>query len=184
MKPAVFLTALLLWTSSFAASYIYRWADDEGHVHYTQTPPRDRSFETLRADTAIVTDDTIRAGDEASDDEATSEDETEGDEDAPAPPPKPVAKPGPDAIDANRAFLKKTEEANKAAAEAKAKQDKERAAHAARCTQARERLAFLDVNTAHRLASVDAQGEVSRYTDEQFEKQRSEAQKAIAESCR
>jgi len=33
-----------------SAPALYKWRDAKGHVHYTDTPPADRSYETVRYD--------------------------------------------------------------------------------------------------------------------------------------
>jgi hypothetical protein len=162
MKPVVLLSALLVTMSSSAAQYIYRWVDDESRVHYTESAPRDRPYETLRADTAIVTD----QGAASTPGTATT---------------KPKAPPSP--MDANREFLKKAEEANKAEAEAKSKAATEKAARETRCKQAKTELAVLNSTIPRRLASVDENGNVARVTDEQYDQKKTEAQKAVNESC-
>lgn len=42
-----FAFAVLLSPAVAAGVNIYKWVDDEGNVHYTQSPPQDRSSELL-----------------------------------------------------------------------------------------------------------------------------------------
>lgn len=168
MKSVVFLTTLSLSVSAFAVEYIYRWVDDSAQIHYTQTAPRDRPYETLRADTAVRTNNG-----------ALATDETGGNAT-----PTPASNAAQSPEDANRAFLKKAQAEEKAAADAKAKQAGDRAAHDARCKQARQLVAALDSSIPQRTATIDDSGEVSRMTEEQYAERRTEAEKAIAESCR
>jgi len=43
-----FLIFSLTATSVWANSVSYKWLDDDGNIVYSQTPPRDRQYETLR----------------------------------------------------------------------------------------------------------------------------------------
>lgn len=46
--PTLVLAALLLAAQPVAAA-IYKWVDEQGNVHYSQTPPLDREAQTLSA---------------------------------------------------------------------------------------------------------------------------------------
>lgn len=48
MKRAVLLIALLPGLALAAGSSIYRWVDESGQVHYTQTPPPHQPSEPVR----------------------------------------------------------------------------------------------------------------------------------------
>lgn len=96
----------------------------------------------------------------------------------PAPPA--AAAPNQDAL--NRTLKDEAEAAPQRKAQA------EQAAQAqaqteAQCTQAREQLAYMDAKTARRLGTTDAQGNVSRVTEEQFQERRAELQRVISERC-
>lgn len=58
------------------------------------------------------------------------------------------------------------------------------AERAERCAKARERIAYLEGKTARRLFTKEADGQVSRLTDEQFQQRVDAAHKAEADSCR
>jgi hypothetical protein len=67
MNRYLTLTCVLLALASgiHAASKdtIYKWVDDNGEVHYTQVPPQNREYETLKQASAPADDpDRIRSG--------------------------------------------------------------------------------------------------------------------------
>jgi len=95
-------------------------------------------------------------------------------------PPPPAASPNQDSL--NRSL----DEANQAAP--KRREDAERASQAQaqledQCRQAREQLAYMEAKTARRLGTTDAQGNVSRVTEEQFQQRRAELQRVVSERC-
>ena len=97
----------------------------------------------------------------------------------PAPPP-PSATP---ARESAQEFLR-----NARASEAEA--DRKRAEAAARkaeaaqaCSDARDRLAFLEERPPRRLATKNADGSLSRMTEQEWMQRKSEAQKRIEQSC-
>ena len=96
------------------------------------------------------------------------------------PPPPPSAAPNQESL--NRSLAAENEAAPKhqeetaGAAQAKAQREEQ-------CRQAREQLAFMDAKTARRLGTTDAQGNVSRVTEEEFQGRRAELQKAADERC-
>ena len=47
IRPALLLTLLLTATLSYASG-IYKWIDDDGQVHYSQTPPPNRPAELIQ----------------------------------------------------------------------------------------------------------------------------------------
>jgi len=127
-----------------AAAQVYRWVDESGRVHYTQTPPKTGKYDIM----------------------------------GPATPPS--AAPNQDSLQ------KSLQEGQKGAAEQQKQAEKvaqEQAARQQRCSQAMERLAYLEANTARRLASKDEKGEPVRLTDEEYDKRVAEAQQAIKENC-
>ena len=44
----LFLTIMMVLASTATAG-LYKWVDSEGNVHYTQTPPQNTQFKTLKA---------------------------------------------------------------------------------------------------------------------------------------
>ena len=52
----IFCTSILIFglaaTSAWANSVSYKWLDDNGNIVYSQTPPRDRQYETIRTKTS------------------------------------------------------------------------------------------------------------------------------------
>ena len=66
-------------------------------------------------------------------------------------------------------------------AEAKAKAAKE--AKAKNCVAAKERIQFLETNTAHRIQVPQKDGSTARMTDEEFDKGLADAKKAAASDC-
>ena len=97
-----------------------------------------------------------------------------------APPPPPSASPNQDALnkslqDAAKAEPKAREEAIKAA-EAQASRQRE-------CQSLREQIAYMDQNTARRMTTTDAQGNVSRVTTDQFDARKAELQSRMSSVC-
>lgn len=52
MRPALAALLLVFATQAFAAGEVYKWTDEKGVVHYTETPPPDRDFEKKKVDAA------------------------------------------------------------------------------------------------------------------------------------
>lgn len=48
LSSTVALSLLLLAASPAMAADTYKWTDDNGQVQYTQIPPKDRPYETIR----------------------------------------------------------------------------------------------------------------------------------------
>lgn len=95
-------------------------------------------------------------------------------------PPPPASAPNQEAL--NKALdesVKAEPERQKAATEA-AQQLAQRQEN---CKQALERLAYLDARTPRRLSYTDAQGNVTRMSDEEFQKRRAAAQEKIQQNC-
>ncbi len=46
-RARILLSALLLAWSLGASAAMYKWIDDQGQVHYSQYPPRDRQVQTI-----------------------------------------------------------------------------------------------------------------------------------------
>ncbi len=57
---ALLLGGLVLVAAPAVQARIYKWVDDEGVVHYTQTPPPDRKAQPLRPRIAPVTPEQAR----------------------------------------------------------------------------------------------------------------------------
>ncbi len=66
-------------------------------------------------------------------------------------------------------------------AAAKAKADKD--AKVKNCAAARQRIEFLETNTAHRIQVPQKDGSTARMTDEEFDKGLADAKKAAASNC-
>lgn len=49
--PAQAWTLVLVFSASVQAQTVYRWVDEGGVVHFTQTPPVERAYSTLGLDT-------------------------------------------------------------------------------------------------------------------------------------
>ena len=96
------------------------------------------------------------------------------------PPPPPAAAPNQDAL--NRTLKEEGEAAPQRKADA-AQASQIQAQSEAQCRQAREQLAYMDAKTSRRLGTTDAQGNVSRVTEEQFQERRAELQRVISERC-
>lgn len=47
------LLALLGGGVGVQAATMYKWVDEEGHVHYDQSPPNNRSSETIKSHTGV-----------------------------------------------------------------------------------------------------------------------------------
>jgi len=58
-----------------------------------------------------------------------------------------------------------------------------KAERAERCAKARERISFLEQQTAHRLYTKGGDGQPERVTDEQYGKMLGDAQKQASDSC-
>jgi len=100
---------------------------------------------------------------------------------------QPVGPPPPPAAAPNQESLNRTlKEDSEAAPQRKAQTEQAAQAQAQRedqCRQAREQLAYMDAKTSRRLGTTDAQGNVSRVTEEQFQERRAELQQVISERC-
>ncbi len=95
-------------------------------------------------------------------------------------PPAPAAAPNQDSL--NRSLAQDNEAAPKRQ-EAAAQAAQAQAQREEQCRQAREQLAYMDAKTARRLGTTDAQGNVSRVTEEQFQQRRAELQRIADERC-
>ena len=96
----------------------------------------------------------------------------------PAPPP--AASPNQDAL--NQSLDKAIKEAPKKKQEA----DQAAAAQAQReqdCQSFKDQLALLEANGPHRTTTTDANGNVSRTTEEEFNQRRSQLQQAVKDKC-
>jgi hypothetical protein len=82
-----------------------------------------------------------------------------------------------------RSFLSGTDKAEAEAAKVHQQQLQAKADKAERCAKARERISFLEQNTAHRLMVKGADGQPSRMTNEQFDQEVGEARKAETANC-
>jgi hypothetical protein len=96
----------------------------------------------------------------------------------PAPPP--ATAPNQDALNRSLNEAKEAEPGKRAEAERSAQAQQLRDDQ---CRQAREQLAYMDAKTARRLGTTDAQGNVSRVTEEEFQGRRAELQRVVSESC-
>jgi len=96
----------------------------------------------------------------------------------PAPPPS--SNPGMDAV---HSFNQTTDKAAKEGAKQKAEVDQKKAEKDGKCQRAQERVAFFEARTAHRIASKNEDGSLSRMTTEDYDKKLAEAREAVAGSC-
>ncbi len=127
-----------------AQAQLYRWVDDKGQVHYTQTPPKSGQFVTPRA----------------------------------APPPS--ANPNQEQL--NKSLDAADQEAAKSSAQASqdaAQKSKDQAS----CKQAQDRLKYLEERGPHRLAKRDEKGNISRFTEDDYETERRSAQDTATKFC-
>jgi hypothetical protein len=92
---------------------------------------------------------------------------------------------GPSGADSGslRSFVQDADKNRAETDKAQQKQMQAKAEKAERCAKARERISYLEQNTAHRLMVKGADGQAARMTDEQFNQQLGEAHKAEAASC-
>ena len=97
-----------------------------------------------------------------------------------APPPPPAASPNQDSLNQS---LEKAVKAEPKVREEAAKVAEEQASRQRECQSLREQIAFMDQNTARRMTTTDAQGNVSRVTTEQFDARRAELQSRAATVC-
>lgn len=162
MKLLSLLVPLLLATSTMAvaATQVYRWTDKNGVTHFGGTPPPPgEKYDVLQPGGAPA---------------------------SVSPGSRPVAEPGsaPGIDKATQKFIEDADKVNaaKAAAQAKAKQDKAEAA--TNCAEARERKKFLEERTARRLVATNAEGQLERLPQDEFLKRVDEAQKDIDQHCR
>ncbi len=51
----ILLLATLLVVSASASAGLYKWVDENGNVHYSQKPPRDKQYKKLRAPAPVTT---------------------------------------------------------------------------------------------------------------------------------
>lgn len=97
---------------------------------------------------------------------------------APAPPPS--SNPGVEAV---RKLNQTTDKAAKEGAAQQAEADLKKTERDGKCKQAQERVAFFEARTAHRIASKNEDGSLSRMTTEEYDKKLAEAREAVASSC-
>ena len=170
-RTTLLLILMALPVLAMAQSTMYRWVDAQGRVHFSQTPPPSEKSEKIQQ----------RGVGMPAESETVVTVEAEA-----APPASTVATPeAPPTVDEiNAKFLQDTEAANKAKAEAAAKNKLAKADAARKCQTARERMTRLDERTARRLATVDASGNVTRMDDDEFAKRKASAQKDIDSQCR
>lgn len=96
------------------------------------------------------------------------------------PPPPPAASPNQEALNKSLEDAQKAEPERQRAAEQEAQRQ---AARQEACKQALERIAWLDAHPLRRLATTDAQGNVSRMTQEEFDRQRAAEQDKATKNC-
>lgn len=87
------------------------------------------------------------------------------------------------AVEAIDRFTDRAEAARAQRRAAQAEQETLETLRLQRCQAARDRLAFLDEKTAHRLLRVAEDGNPVRYTEEMFQEERARAQAMIDEYC-
>jgi hypothetical protein len=97
-----------------------------------------------------------------------------------APPPPPSSNPNQESLNKSMTDAQKAAPEKQQAADAAAQVAQQRQAA---CKDAITRLAYLDAHTPRRLATKDAQGNVSRMTDEEFARQRTAEQDKIKQNC-
>lgn len=97
-----------------------------------------------------------------------------------APPPPVSSSPNQDTLNKSFADAQKAEPERQKAADAAAQLQAQRQEA---CRQAIERTAYLDAHTPRRLATTDANGNVSRMTEEEFARQRAAEQDKIKQNC-
>lgn len=97
-----------------------------------------------------------------------------------APPPPPSAAPNQDSLNKS---LQDSAKAEAKAREQQAKAAEETASRQRECQSLREQIAFMDQNTARRMQTTDAQGNVARVTTEQFDARRAELEARAASVC-
>ena len=44
----IVLLTIMMMLASMASAGLYKWVDDDGNVHYSQKPPRDKQFKRLK----------------------------------------------------------------------------------------------------------------------------------------
>lgn len=142
MKRA-WLLLVLAALPSLAAAQTYRWVDETGQLHYTQTPPVNRQYDVI----------------------------------GPAPPPS-----ASNQDDLNKNLEQDIKDRPKQQEEA-AKAEQQQVKRQESCKKAMEQLAYLESRTARRLSTTDAQGNVSRLTEEQFQERRTAEQQKIKDNC-
>lgn len=142
MKRA-WLLLVLAALPSLAAAQTYRWVDETGQLHYTQTPPVNRQYDVI----------------------------------GPAPPPS-----ASNQDDLNKNLEQDIKDRPKRQEDA-AKAEQQQAKRQESCKKAMEQLAYLEARTARRLSTTDAQGNVSRLTEEQFQERRAAEQQKIKDNC-
>ncbi|MGQ0698559.1 MAG: DUF4124 domain-containing protein [Panacagrimonas sp.] len=154
MKLPTLLAALLLSSVAMADAKVYRWIDGNGQVHFGQVPPASGAYETL----------TTRAVPPASQESAAADAKSTNED--------------------TRRFLEEADAANRAKAEQKAKAKEERQDAQRKCSEARERVTFLEERTARRLVTAGADGELERLPEDEFLRRLASAQRNVETYCR
>jgi hypothetical protein len=96
------------------------------------------------------------------------------------PPPPPTAAPNQEALNQSLEEARKAAPEQQKAAEQAAQRQAQRQET---CRQALERIAYLDARTPRRLGVKDADGQTSRMTDEEFQRQRGAEEERVKQNC-
>ena len=156
LKPLILITlGVLIGLSSFASANMYKWTDDDGVVHYSQTPPMDREAELIRESSTFREPRSTPTQGE----EATAAPETESEP-------------------ADGATSAPEEEAGPSEAERRAA-ERERQEQ---CRIARQRITEIENNA--RVRTQDASGEYRFLTEEERQQRLKEAQDYVRKHCR
>jgi len=156
MKKFVLFSFMLASTSVFAA--LSKWVDENGQVHYSDTPPANAAgVKKLRSSSNT--------------DSSTSPSGTSSN--------TPTA---PKTFAEREAELKKTQQEKKAVAEKAEKEKQYNEALKANCDAAQQRLRVLQDGI--RVMEIDANGERSYMNDERRQQNIANAQKDVSNSCK
>lgn len=69
--PTAILALAVCCTGTVSATEVYRWTDDKGVTHYSDTPPANKKYERMNVRTGTVREPVQEAAEEAATDAAT-----------------------------------------------------------------------------------------------------------------
>lgn len=166
LRLVALTVAILLPQTSSAEGTVYRWTDESGHVHYSQTRPSDGRYDVIQG-RKILTPNPSSNGDGA---------ETAGSGGS--------AEAATAQRERDRRFLEQAQAEREAKEKEKEKLRTAKLEAEKKCKEARDRAQFLEERTARRLVTKADDGNYARMEEDEFLKRLNAAKADIAANCR